>query len=177
MSNLPEAFPILHVFALVITLVCAITDLRTGRIYNRVTYPAIAVGLGWHIASGSGVQIASSVGGLAAGVVPLGLAAMRGWIGGGDVKLFGAVGAALGVFLLVDVVLMSFVLAAVYGSVVLILREGARAMFQRFAAGVRMMLRLESVDMDDAEPLPTLRMGLFIFLGTGIVLGVIFLTP
>ncbi len=84
--------------------VATVTDLRRGKIYNVLTYSAVAAGLAGHTLTG-GLQgdpqtdqigLASSVLGLIIGAVPLLVAALLGGVKGGDVKLMGAVGALAG---------------------------------------------------------------------------------
>jgi prepilin peptidase CpaA len=83
--------------------VAAVTDVRFGKVYNALTYPAMAAGLlYWTLisviaapATGAPPWLAA-VGGLLAGLVPFALLRLAGGIGGGDVKLMGAVGALSG---------------------------------------------------------------------------------
>jgi prepilin peptidase CpaA len=165
------------VLALALTLVCAITDARTGRIYNRVTVPAIVFAVVWNVFTGGSAGAWSAGLGLLAGILPFGLAAMRGWIGGGDVKLFGALGALLGPLRLFEILFVSFVLAAIWAVILLWRRDGAAAMGRRIAAGVNVLLRGTKVDPDGDEAGPSLRMGVFIFAGTALIIGAIWLTP
>jgi Flp pilus assembly protein protease CpaA len=79
-----------------VLLTAAVTDFRHGKIYNWLTLPAIPAGLLlWLIAGLAGHEagIGSSAIALACGLIPFGLMALRGWLGGGDAKLMGAVGA------------------------------------------------------------------------------------
>ena len=87
--------------ALVVAFVAAITDIRTGHMPNRLTLGALAGALALHVGHGAyadGVAGALDEGGrallgaLACSVVPLFLF-VKGGIGGGDVKLFVALGA------------------------------------------------------------------------------------
>ena len=70
-------------------------DVRTGRIPNALTYPGILLGLlgGW---LGFGVPFRSCLLGFAVTFLPFLAAYALGWMGGGDVKLIGAVGALRG---------------------------------------------------------------------------------
>lgn len=160
-----SAIPPTHYYLIAMTLACAVTDARTGRIYNAVTLPSIALGLAYHALAGSRPELVVSLAGLAAGLFPFSLAAWRGWMGWGDVKLFGAVGAVAGVFVLLDVVLASFLLASVWGLAVLWRRGGAGGVARRFGAGLRMVFTGRRADGDDDRG-PELRLGVFVFLGT-----------
>ena len=88
--------PIAYYLLAVVLLIAAVTDFRRGKIYNWLTLPAILVGLVyWLIVGllGHDKGIVASLIGLACGLIPFGFLALRGWLGGGDAKLMGAVGA------------------------------------------------------------------------------------
>lgn len=149
--SLPDAPGFPHYFLLIVCLICAVTDLRGGVIRNRVTLPAIAVGLLYNAFwAGHGAFTASLLG-LALGLLPFGLAASRGWIGGGDAKLFGAIGAVAGWLFLVTVLFYTFLFAGVYGILVLV---RARVWARAGTAGAESDGKKRSI-----------RMGLFIFFG------------
>jgi len=75
--------------------VCAITDILHGKIYNRVTYPVILLGVVLALFSGW-VVLKSSLVGLLVGFILYFLVFMMGGFGGGDVKLMTAIGALMG---------------------------------------------------------------------------------
>jgi prepilin peptidase CpaA len=85
-----------HIAALLIALAACVTDLRSRRIPNVLTFGAAAAGLGFHALApqgeGLGVSTLGWVIGVAAFFIPFAL----GGLGGGDVKLLGALGAWLG---------------------------------------------------------------------------------
>jgi prepilin peptidase CpaA len=79
-----------------VVLTAAVIDVRTHRIPNILTFGSAAVALVYHAWTGGPHGLGASAGGWAIGVdlfLPLFL--LRG-MGGGDVKLLGAVGAWLG---------------------------------------------------------------------------------
>lgn len=92
----------LLIVGLLVCLVAAVTDLRTGRIPNALTLPALALAppahVAWSLLHGAPISAAlwlgaSSLGGLAlCAIVPLVMWRLN-TIGGGDVKLFAALGA------------------------------------------------------------------------------------
>jgi len=87
---------IVYVLLALVLITAAITDASRGKVYNWLTLPAILVGLiFWTIAGLTGADrgVTASLFGFAAGLVPFGFLALRGWLGGGDAKLMAAVGA------------------------------------------------------------------------------------
>jgi prepilin peptidase CpaA len=103
--------------AVLVSLGSAITDARTGRIPNMLTLPALVGGLllntAFHGTYGAAAAVAGVV--LAGGVPALLHRVTRGAaIGGGDVKLFAALGALLGPSVGLQVELLSFGLLTVF---------------------------------------------------------------
>lgn len=85
-----------NLIVLVVILICSVTDIRSRKIYNSITVPAMALGLllmglthGWQ-------GLLSSSEGLLLGIGLLFIPFAIGGIGAGDVKLLGAVGALKG---------------------------------------------------------------------------------
>lgn len=84
-----------------VTLTASVTDLKTGLIPNRLTYPAVLVGLVfWPIAGGvmGGADLAWELAqqswiGMLCGLLPFALLVLTAGLGGGDMKLMAAVGA------------------------------------------------------------------------------------
>lgn len=87
---------IAHLAALAVALAGCVTDLRSRRIPNALTFGAALAAFGYHLyaagLSGLGVSLGGFVVG---GLVFLPLFALRG-LGGGDVKLMAALGAWIG---------------------------------------------------------------------------------
>jgi len=102
---------ILLVFGgLAIALAGAVWDVRTYRIPNKLTYPAMVAGLAAHLAIEGWRGLLQGPGGLlAGGGIFLALYLLR-TLGAGDVKLMAAVGAWVG--------LTSVVQAALYSAIV-----------------------------------------------------------
>ena len=80
----------------IVLLVAVVTDIRTRKIYNWLTFPAIVLGialnvwfLGWH-------GLVFSLEGVGVACLSLLLFALLGGMGAGDVKLLWAVGAMMG---------------------------------------------------------------------------------
>ncbi len=77
-----------------VVTVAGVTDWRCGKVYNWLTYPAMAGGLlYWAIAGalGAPVGITEAFIALFAALVPFAILYFGGGLGGGDVKLMGAV--------------------------------------------------------------------------------------
>jgi len=93
------------------------TDHRTGRIPNWITMPTVALGLIMHAAMGGVHALTTSGLGLLVGIaVPAILYKVSAGkaIGGGDVKLFAALGALLGPTLAIEMQFGAFVLLSVF---------------------------------------------------------------
>jgi len=106
--------------AVVVSLVGAVTDARTGRIPNALTLPALAGGLLLNTALHGTYRAVASIAGvvLAGGIPGLLHRITRGAaIGGGDVKLFAALGALLGPTVGLQLELLAFGLLAVFALV------------------------------------------------------------
>jgi len=112
---------------LLTALACAsigsLHDLRTRRIPNILTGPAILFGLLLHLALGGPIQLGlSAIAGLAAGGIFL-LFFVAGGMGAGDVKLMTAVGCLAGTAYIQEVLLATVFVGAAMG-IALALRRG-----------------------------------------------------
>jgi prepilin peptidase CpaA len=110
-----EGYALAQVIAVLgLVMVAAVTDLRSHRIPNLVTIPALVLGLVLSVLAGGLHGLGQSLAGmgLALGIFVLSVLC-GGGIGGGDVKLLGAVGALSGAAFLVQ----SLVVAVVVGGV------------------------------------------------------------
>lgn len=106
--------------ALLVGAVGAIWDARTGRIPNRLTLPVAVLAVVLHAALGGFARgVESAVGLVVAGLAPWVLARVsRGRaIGGGDVKLFAALGALEGPLAGLEIELSACVLLGVFAMV------------------------------------------------------------
>jgi len=84
-----------------VMVICAMSDLISGKIYNAITYPAAALGLILALVSGGWTELGHHALGLAIAFVPFFVIFLARGIGGGDVKLMGAAGAIMGYPLIV----------------------------------------------------------------------------
>lgn len=98
--------------ALACAIIASITDLRSRRIPNRLTGPAMLFGLLVHLTFGGPAQLGLS---LLAGLIGGGaflLFFMAGGMGGGDVKLMAAVGCLAGMAYIKDILLSTVLVGA-----------------------------------------------------------------
>ena len=116
---------VLDVPLLAVVLLAAWTDVRDGKVYNWLTYPAAVAGLLLNAAfRPPGLGLPQAALGLLVGFVPLFLAYAAGALGGGDVKLTGAVGAFLGPWAMLYALLYTFLAGAVFCLLLIVAREG-----------------------------------------------------
>jgi prepilin peptidase CpaA len=80
---------------ILLTLFCAVTDFRSGKIYNKVTYPAAILGLAASFILAPPTPL-MSVAGFFGALAGYSMLRRVGGIGAGDVKLMAAVGALKG---------------------------------------------------------------------------------
>ena len=85
-----------HLAVLIVALVACVTDLRSRRIPNVLTFGAAAAGIAFHATVPGGETVTSAVLGWLVGVAVFFVPFALGGLGGGDVKLLGALGAWLG---------------------------------------------------------------------------------
>lgn len=159
---------------LVIVLVAAVTDVRRGRVYNWLTYPAAVLGLVLNMLLPAGIGLGSAFLGLLVGFVPLFLAYLSGGLGAGDVKLMGAVGGFLGPHAAAYALLYTCIVGAVLCLMLIIAREGFAGIWLRLFGGRKGKQAPDSDLPDDDLPnddLPELR---FPF-AVAVLLGVVWL--
>ncbi|NLX97701.1 MAG: prepilin peptidase [Rhodopirellula sp.] len=117
MAALTALNPILIV---VFTLAAAVSDWRTRKLPNWLTVSALAAALLLHTILAGLPGLANALLGFAVGFGILLVLWLIGGSGGGDVKLMGALGAWLGVSLILRVFFLSAALIAVFAGAVLV---------------------------------------------------------
>mgnify|MGYP006434956027 CR=1 FL=1 len=149
----------------VVLIIASVTDLRSGKVYNWLTYPSMLVGLALAGIFGAlgGAGLAGAWSGLQAaglamvlGLLAMGIIAAAGGIGWGDVKLLGGVGALSASW---QVVLSTMVYALIVGAllaVVVMVRRGlVRRTFSRlFGAAMLASARVRSELPADSPRVP-----------------------
>jgi prepilin peptidase CpaA len=99
-------------------LTATVVDIRTRRIPNVLTGSMAAVGVGLAAAGWSGISVGASLAGLVAGLLLMLPGHALGATGAGDVKLMGAVGAVVGIHLIVNAFLFTALAGGVLAVVV-----------------------------------------------------------
>lgn len=152
-----------------ILLIAAATDIRWRKIPNWLTFPAIIVGVAYHLCN-AGIQ-----GGLLslAGVM-LGMAFflpfyLKGGTGAGDVKLMGAVGGFLGPMGVFYAFLSISIVGGLYAVLLLIHHGMFKETLQRYWAMLRNVLFYQEViyiPPGNPAGMPVLKFGIAIAVGT-----------
>jgi prepilin peptidase CpaA len=157
---------------LVLTVVAGVTDLRSRRIPNWLTVSGLAIGLGTHAWLGGwrGVLTSLEGAGLAL-MILLPLVLMRG-LGAGDWKLMGAVGACVGPWMMLFVLLASVLVTGIVAMVKLILvrrvKETTRNMWVLVQGMITFGLRPNPEVSLDTPGLIKLPFGAMVAAGTAI---------
>ncbi|MEM1418823.1 MAG: A24 family peptidase [Myxococcota bacterium] len=156
-----------HLLVLACVALAAYTDLRTGKIYDWLTYPMLALGpvLGF-AGAGLGGLVEAFVGIAFCGIAPY-VAWRAGQMGGGDVKLLAALGGLLGPFLGIEGQFYGMLVASV-AALGMVLWRGQllRTLANMFFLLLNPLLpksRRRTITRDMQTPL---RMGPFILVGT-----------
>jgi prepilin peptidase CpaA len=102
------------VVLLAVALTCAVTDLWKGKIYNAVTYPAMALGVVLSVWQHGVSGIFFALGGFAVGFFPAFVLFALGGMGGGDVKLLGAIGAIAGAVAATETLILAFLVGGLF---------------------------------------------------------------
>jgi prepilin peptidase CpaA len=152
-----------------IALCAAVTDIRSGVIPNWLTLPALGVALLAHLVSGGLSSLVAAVFGAAAcSLVPY-LMFRKEAAGGGDVKLFAAIGAIGGVSFGLEAQILALVIATFFALARLTWRGKLwRTIVNAVRLGLNPFLPRRWRRPIAAELLTPVRMGLPILLGAAL---------
>lgn len=112
---------------------CAITDLKTHLIYNKVTLPMLAAGLIYAAFAG---RLQDALLGMALGFGVIFVCVLMGGAGGGDAKLAAALGAWMGTREVVWVLLIGAAVGVIWGSCKLFRQGELKKRFALFFKGI-----------------------------------------
>jgi prepilin peptidase CpaA len=107
-------------------LVAAIIDVRMYKVHNLLTIPLAVSGLLFHAITGGVAGLGFSLVGLLIGFASLIVFYALGGVGAGDVKLMTGVGAWLGGWLTINVIVMAGIAAGLYSLVLILSCGGVR---------------------------------------------------
>lgn len=146
----------------------AVTDLRSYRIPNWLTFPALIVGLGLHTYLHGTDGLIFSVEGLGVGLGMFLVLYAMGGMGAGDVKLLAAVGSFIGPGQVFVAGVLAALLGGLYALCLLMRHYGWRAGLGRIRTMVTAwgLSRNLNASIERSEMQPKLRYGLVIGLGT-----------
>ncbi len=179
---LTQAWAYVALTALLVT--ASVTDIRTGKIPNWVTYPGVLIGLTGHTLTGGLVMgemphlgLLGALMGLGVGFLPLYLAYRAGGIGGGDAKIMGAIGAMAGWHLALETLFMGLLVAVVMAFLIMFRKR----IFMRTMGRVLRFLYLALTPTKSPDPAtaqsPTVPFGLALCIGAGLALAEQWLVP
>jgi prepilin peptidase CpaA len=154
----------LQITLIVVLLTAVVTDLRSYRIPNWLTVPAMACGLLIHTLLNGQSGLIMSLEGLGLGLGLFLVFYVMGGMGAGDVKLMAAVGSILGPEGVLAAAVVTGLLGGVYAVATMIGHWGFGETVQR----IQTMLLMRSMPLETASPeaQPQLRYALVIGLGT-----------
>ena len=164
--------------ACLFTAVAGAIDFRTGAIPNKLTIPLLALGLPAHVLAlhaaspnvSAWLWAADAIGGsFICAFVPL-ILWRYGGMGGGDLKLFAALGALLGVRAGLEVQLVAFMVAALLTPAILVYRGRLLGFLKRLSQHVlNPFLPKHRRREIPPELMTEVRFGPLIFAGTALV--------
>jgi prepilin peptidase CpaA len=125
-----------YVAALAVALIACVTDLRSRRIPNVLTFGAAAAGVVFHIVAPGGEGATTAVLGWLLGIAIFFVPFALGGLGGGDVKLLGALGAWLGP----SAIFWAALYTGVAGGVMAIITALASGYFRKALSNVYLLL-------------------------------------
>lgn len=126
----------------VVLIIAAVTDMRTGKIFNWLTYPAMLAGLALWTCAGllhlpnapvdALAGLSESFLALLAGLIPFMIIFAIGGLGGGDAKLMAAIGAITARWeCVLDASVYAFLIAGLMALVVILRKRIALRTLQR----------------------------------------------
>jgi prepilin peptidase CpaA len=122
---------VIIVALMIVLLIAVVTDLRSSRIPNWLTFSAMGFALAGHAWLGSMHGVLFSLAGLGTGLGLFFLIYLAGGIGAGDVKLMAAIGAFVGVYGVLSCAWLAMVVGGVYAIAAMCYQWGLASAGQR----------------------------------------------
>ena len=146
----------------------AITDVRSSKIPNLITFPLLLIGLVAHSYLNGLEGLLFSLKGLTIGLGSLILFYVWGGMGAGDVKLMGAIGAIIGATDVLVAFLITACLGGLYAISLMIMKWGLSSTAERVHTMLTtwLVMRIFRTPPSPSKGQPKLRYALVIGLGT-----------
>jgi prepilin peptidase CpaA len=155
---------------LAVALIAAIIDLRTQKIPNLLTYPAMIFALSYHSTISGFEGLIFSVSGLFIGITLLIIPYVMGGMGAGDAKLLGAIGSFLGAKDTFGAFIFIALAGGIYSlALILIHRNVFKGFFSEkllILSSMVMLRQYVPIQAESSEQRPRLKYGVAIALGT-----------
>lgn len=119
--------PILATALITVLVTAVVFDLRSSRIPNWLTFPAMSVALAGHAWMGGMDGALFSLAGLGTGLGGFLLIYLAGGVGAGDVKLMAAIGAFTGLYGVLSCAWFAFVIGGIYAIAAMCYQWGVAA--------------------------------------------------
>jgi prepilin peptidase CpaA len=162
--------PFLTLFLSSILVVAAITDLRTQKIPNLLTFSTMFLGLVYHSITNGWNGLLFSFEGLLLGIGVLIVPYLMGGMGAGDAKLMGAIGAMIGPKGVFIAFLYTAIVGGVYALILLLFNmEYFKDFIKRSSITIKsfaLTRQFISVPAEKSEKKPKLCYGVAIAIGT-----------
>ncbi|WP_171681910.1 A24 family peptidase [Paenibacillus planticolens] len=123
-----------------------VTDARSAIIPNRLTVCGTLTGLAFHVYEDGWNGLVFALAGAGGALISLILLYLIGALGAGDVKLFTAVGAMMGLSFVLKLMLYSILIAGIIGLILLIMRKRVAVTGQKLAKWLFSIVILHDVN-------------------------------
>ncbi|MFO0871220.1 MAG: A24 family peptidase [Pirellulales bacterium] len=118
--------PTFFLVACGIAVAASITDVWRFKVYNALTFPAMALGVAYHALAPQGQGAFYGVSGMLVGMGVLIIPYALGAFGAGDAKFIGAIGAWIGVQPVLTAMMVGALVSGLYALVLLVFRGGGK---------------------------------------------------
>lgn len=125
---------------IIVSLIAVVCDIRSQRIPNMLTLPAMALAVIYHSVLNGFQGFLFSMGGLAVGIAVLIIPYLMGGMGAGDAKFMGAVGGLLGPTGVFAAFLLTALAGGIYALVILARNGSLKETFYRYLVTLKTFL-------------------------------------